>query len=178
MWGPDYSKKTKVSVMVPDVLAPYVTILWYTNPGLPWGKISTTCPTSEFGNDGKCQSILKKKITHCMASEVLAITGPGVGVTKPISSVPLISRFFNIAKTLVTYWISCSYLTGVAAWAAATPVKYECDANKLTGTLAKSKILLTEKLTNGALVTPIQWHVTYAVPSLYLNKVPIVLFSK
>ena len=40
---------------------------------------------------------------------------PGVGVTKPIFSVPLISRFFNIDKTLVTYWISCSYLTGVAA---------------------------------------------------------------
>ena len=32
---------------------------------------------------------------------------------KPISSVPLISRFFTIVKTLVTYWISCSYLTGV-----------------------------------------------------------------
>ena len=38
-----------------------------------------------------------------------------VGVTKPISSVPLISRFFTIVKTLVTYWTSCSYLTGVAA---------------------------------------------------------------
>ena len=38
--------------------------------------------------------------------------------------------------------------------AAVTPVKYECDANNLTGTFARSKILLTEKLTNGALVTP------------------------
>ena len=27
----------------------------------------------------------------------------GVGVTKPISSVPLISRFFTIIETLVTY---------------------------------------------------------------------------
>ena len=35
-----------------------------------------------------------------------------------------------------------------------TPVKYECDANDITGTFARSKILLTEKLTNGALVTP------------------------
>ena len=43
------------------------------------------------------------------------IYGPGVGVTEAISSVPLISRFFTIVKTLVTYWISCSYLTGVAA---------------------------------------------------------------
>ena len=38
--------------------------------------------------------------------------------------------------------------------AAVTPVKYECDTNNLTGTSARSKILLTEKLTNGALVTP------------------------
>ena len=44
-----------------------------------------------------------------------ALISSGVGVTKPISSVPLISRFFTIVKTLVTYWISCSYLTGVAA---------------------------------------------------------------
>ena len=35
-----------------------------------------------------------------------------------------------------------------------TPVKYECDSGNLTGTFAKSKILLTEKLANGALVTP------------------------
>ena len=41
--------------------------------------------------------------------------GPGVGVTKPISSVPLFSEFFNIIKTYVTYWISRLYLTGVAA---------------------------------------------------------------
>ena len=38
--------------------------------------------------------------------------------------------------------------------AAVTPVKYECDTNNLTGTSARLKILLTEKLTNGALVTP------------------------
>ena len=44
-------------------------------------------------------------------------------------------------------WCRCSS-------AAVTPVKYECDANNLTGTFARSKILLPEKLTNGALVTP------------------------
>ena len=38
--------------------------------------------------------------------------------------------------------------------AAVTPVKYECDINNLTGTFARSKILLKGKLTNGALVTP------------------------
>ena len=40
---------------------------------------------------------------------------PGVGVTKPISSVPLFSEIFSIAKTHVCYWISRLYLTGVAA---------------------------------------------------------------
>ena len=38
--------------------------------------------------------------------------------------------------------------------AAVTLVKYECDSRNLTCTFARSKILLTEKLTNGALVTP------------------------
>ena len=33
------------------------------------------------------------------------------------------------------------------------PVKYKCDSNNLTGTFARSKILLTEKSTDGALVT-------------------------
>ena len=46
--------------------------------------------------------------------------------------------------------------------AAVTPVKYECDANNLTGTFARSKILLTEKLTNRALVTPTPWAVNIA----------------
>ena len=40
---------------------------------------------------------------------------PGVGVTKPISSVPLLSDIFDIVKSHITYWISCLYLAGVAA---------------------------------------------------------------
>ena len=40
---------------------------------------------------------------------------PGVGVTKPISSVPLFSEIFNIVKTHIMYWISRLYLAGVAA---------------------------------------------------------------
>ena len=39
----------------------------------------------------------------------------GVGVTKPISSVPLFSENFNIVKTHIMYWISRLYLAGVAA---------------------------------------------------------------
>ena len=38
--------------------------------------------------------------------------------------------------------------------AAGTPVKYECDSRNLTCIFARSIILLTEKLTNRALVTP------------------------
>ena len=38
--------------------------------------------------------------------------------------------------------------------AAVTLVKYECDSGNLTGNFARSKILITEKLANGALVTP------------------------
>ena len=38
--------------------------------------------------------------------------------------------------------------------AAVAPVKYKCASNNLRGTFARSKILLTEKLTNSALVTP------------------------
>ena len=40
---------------------------------------------------------------------------PGVGVTKPISSVPLFSKFFSTVKIRVNYQISYLYLTGVAA---------------------------------------------------------------
>ena len=40
---------------------------------------------------------------------------PGVGVTKPISSVPLFSEIFNIFKTHIMYWISRLYLAGVTA---------------------------------------------------------------
>ena len=38
--------------------------------------------------------------------------------------------------------------------AAVAPVEYECYWNYLTGAFTRSKILLTEKLTNGGLVTP------------------------
>ena len=40
-------------------------------------------------------------------------TRPGVEVTKPISSVPLFSYYFNIARIHDSYWIARSYLTGV-----------------------------------------------------------------
>ena len=42
--------------------------------------------------------------------------------------------------------------------AAVTLVKYECESGNLTGTFARSKISLTEKLANGDLVTPTHVH--------------------
>ena len=76
---------------------------------------------------------------------------PGVGVTKPISSILLFSEFWSIVKTHVRYWILCWYLTRLTA----SPVKYECDSKNVKSTFARSKFfLLTENLTNGAIVTP------------------------
>ena len=80
--------------------------------------------------------------------------GSGVGVTKPNSSVPLISRFSPLPK----HWLPLEY--HIHIWqvlpqlSCGDTCQYECDANNLTGTFAGSKIVLTEKLTNGALVTP------------------------
>ena len=104
-------------------------------------------PFSSSQETGLSDADVKEK--HCLASWVSA----GVGVTKPISSVPLISRLLNIVKTLFAYWISCVDRC-CRSLGAVTPVKYECDANNLTGNFARPKILLAEKLTNGALVTP------------------------
>ena len=46
---------------------------------------------------------------------VADLNWPGVGVTKPNSSVPLFSHFCRIIKIPLTYWISRWYLTGVTA---------------------------------------------------------------
>ena len=92
----------------------------------------------------------KTRVVHTWLVFALHFCRHGVGVTKPISSVPLFSEFFSVIKTHVTYWISRLYSTGAVA-----PVKYKCDSNNLRGTFARTKILLTEKITNGALVTPI-----------------------
>ena len=79
----------------------------------------------------------------------------GVGVTKPISSVPLFSEFFIIVKK--TRWLlNITFIFGRyrRSSAAVIRVKYESDSKNLTGTFARSKFVLLEKLTTGALVTP------------------------
>ena len=45
----------------------------------------------------------------------MACDTPGVGVTKPISSVPLFSHFFTFMSNLVIYGVSRSYLANVSA---------------------------------------------------------------
>ena len=47
--------------------------------------------------------------------DLLWVQRIAVGVTKPISSVPLFSEFFSIVKTTVSYWKLHLYLAGVAA---------------------------------------------------------------
>ena len=78
----------------------------------------------------------------------------GVGVTKLIFSVPLFSQFFRMIKTL--HDIKFIFDRCHHSWAVETPAKYEHDWKYmyLTYTFAKSKFPVTEKLTNGALVTP------------------------
>ena len=68
------------------------------------------------------------------------------------------SVFFRIFQ----YHQNTRYLLNIAfifdrcrrSSAAVAPVKYKFDSNNVRGTFARTKILLTEKLTNGALVTP------------------------
>ena len=50
-----------------------------------------------------------------MVRHIFGASWPGVGVTKPIFSVPLFSQFFTMIKTLATCMIPHSYLTGVTA---------------------------------------------------------------
>ena len=60
------------------------------------------------------------------------------------------------------YYHNTSYLLDITfiferghrSSATVASVKYKCDSNNLRGSFGRSKILLTEKLTNGALVTP------------------------
>ena len=42
---------------------------------------------------------------------------------------------------MVTYWISCSYLTDIAT----TPLKFECEVKILTGTFIRLKVCLSDK---------------------------------
>ena len=83
------------------------------------------------------------------------ILSPGVGVTKPIFSVPLFSKNFqNDQNSDCLYGIMFIFERCNRSWAAGTPGKYEHDWKYRTYSFAESKFPATEKLTNGVLVTP------------------------
>ena len=57
--------------------------------------------------DGKYAGVTS--IDYESVGKTAGCPGSGVGGTKPISSVPLFSEFFNIFKTHVIYWRSRLY---------------------------------------------------------------------
>ena len=77
-----------------------------------------------------------------------------VGVTTPISAILLFS--FTIAKTLDTYWISHSYLTGVTAAQLLWHPSYIRVIQRNNMYFCQIKILLIEKWMDWALVTTTQ----------------------
>ena len=72
---------------------------------------------------------------------------PGVGVTKPISPFRYLSNFSALSK----HTISIDYNVYIRK---ASPQLRYGDSYNLRNNCAISKILVTDKLTNGALVTP------------------------
>ena len=82
----------------------------------------------------------------------------GVGVTKPIFSVPLFSHFFpNDQNSGYLYDIKFIFDRCHCSWAVETPGKYEHDWNYLTYTFAKSRFPVTEKLTKRGFSNPHPW---------------------
>ena len=101
-----------------------------------------------------CHSLIRHTdILRPISWEIISRRHPGVGVTMRISSVPLF--FFQCCQN-TRYLLNITFIFDRCrrSSAAVAPVKYKCDSNNLRRTFARSKILLTEKLTKGALVTP------------------------
>ena len=87
--------------------------------------------------------------THCRSAY------PGVGGTELISSISLFFPFLTNIKTMVAYWISCSYWTGVTT-AEVAPVQYEHDLKIINIQILISKIFIADKFAKRALVTSTQ----------------------
>ena len=90
------NKNTKLNIVLYTLH--WICTITVVLVSLQWNAVQLVCYLKELVRSG-----------------VWSASAPGVGVTKPISSVPLFSEFFNNAKTHVDYWISCLYLAGVAA---------------------------------------------------------------
>ena len=75
-------------------------------------RVATLSPVSVIGEgfmDDLALSLIRAIITLGVFQpchrKLPSCSDPGVGVTKPIPSVPLFSYFFRIAEMHVTYWI-------------------------------------------------------------------------
>ena len=79
----------------------------------------------------------------------------GMGVIKPIFSVPYFPVFSHCQNNSLLLNITVIFHRCRRSWAVVTPVKYESDSINLIGIFfSKSKVSLTEESRNGDLVTP------------------------
>ena len=84
------------------------------------------------------------------------------------------------------YWQSTRYLLSIMfifdrcrrSSPAVTPVKYKCNSNNPRGTFARSKILLTEKLTNEALLpSPLHSYEGNPWVTVKMSRVDVTTFT-
>ena len=92
----------------------------------------------QYWHDTVCDLVISTQLV----SQILVITGSGVGggvgLLNQFLPFSLFPDFFTIIKTLVTYWISYSYLPGIGAvQLQVTPFIYENDLKNLPGIFAK-----------------------------------------
>ena len=118
MWeGQAHPHDTKFGNSRCEIVDRRVIFIWSLIHGLRWSGLIKAEP----GKSNNIPQILWGVITIPCPSYLLQahkssyMYTPGVGVTKPISSVPLFSKIFSIVKTHVSSRISRSYLAGVAA---------------------------------------------------------------
>ena len=106
----------------------------------------------------------------------------GVGLL----SCSLVSSFSSLYKTPVSYWISRLYFMGVAAAQLRWHLPNINDSKKLICTFAISKMLLTEKLTNGTFISPLvfahdqtsklHWSKQASISCIFTSQVNVGLF--
>ena len=102
---------------------------------------------------------------HCRSlSRLSFFVVQGWGLLSQFSSFRYFPFFPNDQNSGYLYDIKFIFGRCHRSWAAETPGKYEHDWNYMTYTFAKSKIPVTEKLANGALVTPIPGFNIYPRP--------------
>ena len=132
---------------------------WWSSHG-DWAKW-----TKHFvDNIYNCNSFIKhsciliKISLNFVPKDLIGNTSASVQGWGWLSLFPLF-RYFPNFSSLSKHNLTVKYIVFIfdrchRSSAAVTPVKYECDSRNITCTFARSKITLTEKLTNGALVTP------------------------